>query len=143
MAFTQMLHDYGESVERETMTVLASDTRSAGDVVYWTLGENGPVDVTITSTAAVNMIGVWAQDCASGDRGLIVIKGPVTATVTSGSFTAGNGIEVDGANIEDSGGSFSGCVGESSTDFAVALEDGTTVTELDICLAGGPFTSTN
>ena len=143
MAGTQKVYGPGEDTEQETRTVLTTAARTKGDVVLVVNGETGPEDLTVASSASVRQqAGVHLYDADSGTRTVVVTRGPVQATVTSGSFTSGNGIEMDGANVEDSGGSYAGDVGEAATDFAIAMEDGTTVTTLKICLRGDPFTST-
>jgi hypothetical protein len=109
------------------------------------LDSGGISDVAVSSSASVRVAMVAAHDIASGEYGLYVTRGKVHATnLTSGNFTAGHGIETDGGNIEGSGAAFGNTAAAgaaTNTDFAVALESGTTVTELDICLHGFAYLS--
>jgi len=129
----------------EVIRLRAAAARTEGDPVWIAVpSAAGGVldDVAISSSASVRRAAVALHDIASGDIGLYAVRGPVQMTVTSGSFTAYNGIESDGGNVEDSGGSASVNCAEANTDFAVALESGTTVTTLRVYLLGEPYTST-
>lgn len=136
------------SDDADYMVIRASAARTKGDVVWLacpsTAGDAMLTDVAVSSSASVRRAVVWAQDCASGEVGLVCKRGPCVATVTSGVFTAFHGIETDGGNVEDSGGAADVSCGEAVTDFAVALEgDGaSTYTSLKIYLLGEPYTST-
>ena len=128
----------------EVMPVKAHAALAAGAVV-WIAGadEDGFETSAVASGTTDCYAAVIQSAIASGDIGLAITKGYAHATnLTSGSFTAGHGIECDGGNIEDSGGaaSFSGAA--TDTDFAAAMESGTTVTDLDIFLFGHLFSPT-
>lgn len=128
----------------EVMPCKAHGALSAGDVI-WIAGadEDGFETSAVASGTTDCYAGVAQSAIASGEIGLIIVKGYAHATnLTSGSFTAGNGIECDGGNIEDSGGSASFSGAATDTDFAVSMESGTTVTELDIFLFGHLFSPT-
>ena len=126
----------------EYVWMQAAADRAKGDVVWIDMDEDGQIDLAVSSSASVQRAVVAAHAIDSGDFGLYVCKGPVQATVTSGSFTAGNGSETDNGNVEDSGSGMAAADGEAETDFAVAMESGTTVTTLKIFLKGLPYTST-
>lgn len=130
----------------EYMWMKAHAALTKGDVVWVSADEDGFESAAVASSASVRKAAVAAHDIASGAFGLFVVKGPVVASVTSGVFTAGHGIESDGGNVEDSGAAAldSQTFGkEANTDFAVAMEgDGaSTYTSLLICLFGEPYTS--
>lgn len=129
---------------QEIISVRAAAARTTGDIV-WLAAPSAAggvlADVAVSSSASVRRAAVWVQDCASGAVGLVCVRGPVQATVTSGNFTLGHGIETDGGNKEDSGSAANVSCAEANTDFAVALESGTTVTTLKIYLLGEPYTS--
>jgi len=131
---------------QKVLPVRAVAARTKGDVAWLALpttaGDEVMTDVAVSSSAAVYTACVWLDDCDAADIGLVCVEGPVQATVTSGTFTAFNGIETDGGNVEDSGSSADITGGEAITDFAIALESGTTVVTLKIYLLGHPYTST-
>ena len=128
------------------MPVRAAGARTKGDVKWLavpaTAGDEVMTDVDVSSSTDAFRACVWLDNCDSGDIGLVCVQGPVQATVTSGTFTAFHGIETDGGNIEDSGGTAVITGLEANTDFAIALESGTTVTTLKIYLIGAPYAST-
>ena len=133
------------SDDQVVMAVRAAAARTKGDVVWLaapSAAGNVLADEAVSSSASVRRAAVWVQDCASGAIGLVCVKGPVQATVTSGSFVLGHGVETDGGKVEDSGSAASVSCAEANTDFAVALEAGTTVTTLKIYLLGESYTST-
>ena len=129
----------------ETVRLRASGDRTEGDIV-WLAAPSAAggvlADVAVSSSASVRRAACALHSITSGEIGLYAVKGPVQATVTSGTFTAYNGIETDGGNVEDSGGAASVACAEAGTDFAVSLESGTTVTTLKVYLFGEPYTST-
>ena len=130
----------------KVIRVRASGTRTKGDV-KWLAAPSAAgevlADVAVSSSDTVRRACVWLQDCASGDIGLVCVRGPVQATVSSDDYTLGQGIESDGGVVEDSGGAADVSCQEASTDFAVALEAGTAVTTLKIYMLGEPYTSTS
>lgn len=135
----------GLSDAQEVIAVRAAAARTTGDVVWLaapSAAGNVLADVAVSSSASVRRAAVWVQDCASGDIGLVCVRGPVQATVTSGNFVLGHGIETDGGNVEDSGSAAVVDGAVANGDFAVALESGTTVTTLKIYLLGMSYTST-
>jgi len=131
---------------QQVIRLRAAANRSKGHIVWIAApAAAGDVlaDVSVSSSASVRRVAVALHDITSGDIGLYCVRGPVHVTnLTSGNFTAYNGIETDGGNIEDSAGAADVSCAEAATDFAVALESGTTVTELDVYILGEPYTST-
>jgi hypothetical protein len=128
---------------QQVVRLRAAGARSRGDIVWIAAPASaGDVlaDVAVSSSATVRRAAVALHDIASGDIGLYCVRGPVQATVTSGNFTLGEGIETDAGNKEANGAAdVSGA--ETSIHFAVALESGTTVTTLKIFMLGMPYTS--
>ena len=131
------------SGSRIVVPMKAHGALSAGNIVWFACDEDGFETVAVSSSASVQTAACAQSDVASGEIGLFVVQGYVHATnLASGNFTAGNGIETDGGNIEDSGSGVSATGAEANTDFAVSMEAGTTVTELDIFMLGFTYTST-
>ena len=130
---------------QDVIRLRASGDRAAGAVVWVAAPSSAGgvlADVAVSSSATVRRAAVALHAIASGSIGLYCVRGPVQATVTSGNFTLGHGIESDGGNIEDSSSAAVVSGAEAVTDFAVALEDGSTVTTLMIYMLGLPYTST-
>ena len=143
MSITQVVHGPGEETEMTYMTLLATANRTAGDAVYVDMTDAGFVDLTIASNAAVHRIAVAVNNVTSGHRGLYCVKGPCTLTVPSGTYTAGNGLQVTtGALAAGSTYPAAGLAGEAQVVFGVINVAPTgTITSVTATLHGDRFTS--
>jgi hypothetical protein len=142
---TGLAHDAGKR-DQGYKTVVASAARSKGDPVY--LGKNSDgklADVTLVDDAIVHLLGVWDQDVASGESGVVIVDGPVKMTVPSGNYTASHGLSILDGAVVSTGAVYpaTGIAGEAKTVFGSITTGGTTVTEIDVDLDGYlPFTAT-
>lgn len=89
-------YDGGPSPWVDSVYNNSGSSLSVGDLVVWDVASSTGDDdawVTTTTTANTNLVAgvVWPKAIAAGDRGSIVIRGPVTVN-TSGNHAAGDGL---------------------------------------------------
>lgn len=122
----------------------AAAARTAGDIVRISTGHSDGVnaDVALADDTNVYRVAVALEGIASGSVGLYAVEGTVRATVPSGNYTAGNGLDILDGAVRDSGAAAEAQTYQTTqNDFACILVGGTSVTEVTATLYGGPITA--
>lgn len=131
-------------VSAETGKLQASAARTKGDIVRISTGTTNGVndDLTLADDTNVYRVAVWAQNAADNEVGEVYVKGTVTMTVPSGTYTAGHGLHIVDGAVADSTAAAEDASGEvANNDFAIIVVGGTSVTEVTATLYGVAITA--
>lgn len=144
MAMTSCLaHNRDWSVK--TIKLRAAAARSKGDPVRIGTGHSSGTwtDISLASDTNLYRVAVALESAASGDVYEAAVQGTVDVTVPSGTYTAGNGVKVQGGALADTA-----TAATAYDDLAANISlgciavGGTTVTSIKVTLTGDRITAT-
>lgn len=128
--------------DKEINLIQATATRTKGQIVRIGSSSAGLVDVTIADDTNVYKVGVVGQDATSGTKYPLIVKGQVTCTVPSGTYVAGDGVDIlDGAVRPSTTTAEKPNGVTTNNDFGVVITGGVGVTEIVIYLYGEAVTA--
>lgn len=125
----------------QTTYLYASAAVTKGSILKMGAGANGFEVAAIADDTLVYKPVVALENVEAGSYGLFAVAGPVVATVPSGNYTAGNGVDILNGAVRDSTAAAEVPNGVlSQNDFGRVLVGGTSVTQITILLY--PFSVT-
>jgi len=128
----------------KTIKLEAAAARTRGDVVRIGVGGStgANVDITLADDTNIYTVAVCNENAATGDVYEAIVQGTTVMTVTSDTYTVGNGVHLLNGTVLNSDAAAEAPTGISTlNDFGVVLVGGTAVTEITATLYGDAVTA--